>query len=121
VEQHPDLLSILLFTLAVMLIPEYWVLRPVLGLFGFGPTGPGKGTAVPKLQRMPIDLFAGTVASWAQRVFYGAAVPKGSWFAFLQEAAMAEKARSWWGWLGGLAGVGLGASGGFFGSCGGRK
>ncbi|KAJ7797283.1 hypothetical protein B0H14DRAFT_2911950 [Mycena olivaceomarginata] len=100
VEQHPDLLNILLFTGAVMLIPEYWVLRPVLGLFGFGPTGPGKGT----------------VASWAQRVFYGAAVPEGSWFALLQKAAMAERARSWWGWLGGLV---VGA--GLFGSCGGRR
>ncbi|KAF8213962.1 hypothetical protein K438DRAFT_1956064 [Mycena galopus ATCC 62051] len=105
VEQHPDLLSAVLFTGAVMLIPEYWVLRPVLSLFGFGPMGPGKGTA----------------ASWAQRVFYGAAVPKGSWFAFLQEAAMAEKARGWWGWLGGAIGIGLGGLGGFFATCGGRK
>ncbi|KAJ7740889.1 hypothetical protein B0H14DRAFT_2989806, partial [Mycena olivaceomarginata] len=72
-----------------MLIPEYWVLRPVLGLFGFGPTGPGK------------------------------AVPKGSWFAFCR-GAMAERARSWWGWLGGLAGVGLGPVE-VFGSCGGRN
>ncbi|KAJ7797319.1 hypothetical protein B0H14DRAFT_3887158 [Mycena olivaceomarginata] len=77
VEQHPDLLNILLFTGAVMLIPEYWVLRPVLGLFGFGPTGSGKGT----------------VASWARRVFYGAAVPEGGWFALSQKAAMAERLR----------------------------
>jgi len=103
VEQHPDLLSALLFTFAVMLIPEYWVLRPLLRLFGFGPIGPVKGTA----------------ASWAQRVFYGAAVNKGSWFAYLDKAAMTLKAPGWAGWLGGLLGLGLG--GGLFASCGGRK
>ncbi|KAJ6515470.1 hypothetical protein C8R45DRAFT_854738 [Mycena sanguinolenta] len=105
VEQHPNLLSALLFTVAVMLIPEYWVLRPVLGVFGFGPIGPGKATA----------------ASWAQRVFYGAAVPKGSWFAFLQEAAMKSRAGGWLGWLGGVVGIGLGGLGTLFTSCGGRK
>ncbi|KAF7355687.1 hypothetical protein MSAN_01486500 [Mycena sanguinolenta] len=105
VEQHPNLLSALLFTGAVMLIPEYWVLRPVLGLFGFGPIGPGKATA----------------ASWAQRVFYGAAVPKGSWFAFLQQAAMKSKAGGWLGWLGGAIGIGLGGLGALFTGCGGRK
>ncbi|KAJ7226328.1 hypothetical protein C8J57DRAFT_1147968, partial [Mycena rebaudengoi] len=72
VEQHPDLLSALLFASAVMLIPEYFLLRPLLSVFGFGPIGPVKGTA----------------ASWAQRVFYGAAVNKGSWFAYLDKAAM---------------------------------
>ncbi|KAJ7213714.1 hypothetical protein B0H12DRAFT_1194812 [Mycena haematopus] len=91
VEQHPQLLSALLFTGAVMLIPEYWMLRPVMGVFGFGPIGPGK-----------VDLFSATAASWAQRVFYGAAVPKGSWFSFLQKAAMSK--RSWWDWFRGLFG-----------------
>jgi hypothetical protein len=43
VEQHPDLLSAVLFTVAVMLIPEYWLLRPLLRVFGFWPLGPGKG------------------------------------------------------------------------------
>ncbi|KAJ7741010.1 hypothetical protein B0H16DRAFT_1565681 [Mycena metata] len=101
-EQHPDLLSALLFTGAVMLIPNYVILRPLLGVFGFGPTGPIKGST----------------ASWAQRVFYGAAVNKGSWFAYLDKAAMTIKAPGWLGWLGGLIGVGLG--GGLFASCGGR-
>ncbi|KAJ7044758.1 hypothetical protein C8F04DRAFT_595908 [Mycena alexandri] len=101
-EQHPDLLSALLFTGAVMLIPNYVILRPLLGIFGFGPTGPIKGTT----------------ASWAQRVFYGAAVNKGSWFAYLDKAAMTIKAPGWLGWLGGVIGVGLGGS--IFASCGGR-
>ncbi|KAK7062109.1 hypothetical protein R3P38DRAFT_2833463 [Favolaschia claudopus] len=51
-EQHPDLFSALFITISLMLIPESLLLRPVLSLFGFGPLGPGKGTA----------------ASWAQRV-----------------------------------------------------
>ncbi|KAJ6539732.1 hypothetical protein B0H19DRAFT_960152 [Mycena capillaripes] len=104
VEQHPDLLSALLITGAVMLIPEYLVLRPLLSLFGFGPLGPVKGTT----------------ASWAQRVFYGAAVNKGSWFAYLDRAAMTLKAPGAWGWLGGLLGA-IGLGGGLFASCGGRK
>ncbi|KAK7062108.1 hypothetical protein R3P38DRAFT_3340863 [Favolaschia claudopus] len=74
VEQHPDLLIALLITITLMLIPDSWLLRPVLSLFGFGPLGPGKGTA----------------ASWAQRVFYGAAVSKGSWFAYLDSVGMAR-------------------------------
>ncbi|KAJ7757722.1 hypothetical protein DFH07DRAFT_695745, partial [Mycena maculata] len=79
VEQHPDLLTYVLFTGAVMLIPDYWLLRPVFGIFGFGPTGPVKGTTV----------------AWAQRVFYGAAVSKGSWFAFLDSVAISIKAPGW--------------------------
>ncbi|KAJ6475673.1 hypothetical protein DFH09DRAFT_446238 [Mycena vulgaris] len=104
VEQHPDLLEALLFTGAVVLIPDYWLLRPLLGLFGFGPTGPVKGTT----------------ASWAQRVFYGAAVSKNSWFALLDQAAMTIKAPGWWASVGGIIGVGLGVIGALFGSCGGR-
>ncbi|KAJ7167580.1 hypothetical protein C8R46DRAFT_1034249 [Mycena filopes] len=102
-EQHPDLLDALLFTFAVMLIPDYWILRPLLGVFGFGPAGPIKGST----------------ASWAQRVFYGAAVNKGSWFAYLDKAAMTIKALGWLGWLGGLIGIGVG--GGLFAGCGGRR
>ncbi|KAJ6475677.1 hypothetical protein DFH09DRAFT_1109190 [Mycena vulgaris] len=106
VEQHPDLLEALLFTGAVVLIPDYWLLRPLLGLFGFGPTGPVKGTT----------------ASWAQRVFYGPAVSKKSWFALLDQAAMTIKAPGWWASVGGIIGVGLGTIGAVFGAggCGGR-
>ncbi|KAK7062092.1 hypothetical protein R3P38DRAFT_2833376 [Favolaschia claudopus] len=99
----PTLLGALLITISLLLIPESFLLRPVLSLFGFGPLGPGKGTA----------------ASWAQHVFYGAAVPKGSWFAYLDSVAMTLKPASWWGWVGGLV---TGAAGAIlFGSCGKRK
>lgn len=54
VEQHPDLLSALLITGAVMLIPEYLVLRPLLSLFGFGPMGPVKGTQKSKKSNTPL-------------------------------------------------------------------
>ncbi|KAJ7437830.1 hypothetical protein B0H11DRAFT_2206440 [Mycena galericulata] len=97
VEQHPDLLTGVLFFVVMMnipeIIPEYWLLRPVLSLFGFGPTGPLKGSA----------------AAWAQRVFYGGSVSKGSWFALLDSVAMTIKAPGWLGWLGGLIGVGAGS------------
>jgi hypothetical protein len=43
VEQHPVLLDVLLFSASVMVIPEAWLLRPLLSLFGFGPYGPVKG------------------------------------------------------------------------------
>ncbi|KAF7302042.1 hypothetical protein MIND_00770600 [Mycena indigotica] len=71
-EQHPALLSGLLFWLAVMLIPEVWLFQPILRVFGFGKQGPIKGS----------------VAAWAQRVFYGATVEKESWFSLLQQAGM---------------------------------
>ncbi|KAJ7068655.1 hypothetical protein C8F01DRAFT_1247151 [Mycena amicta] len=80
-EQHPDIVYGLLFALAVTMLPEAWLFRPLLRVFGFGPQGPIKGSA----------------AAWAQRVFYGAEVPKGSWFATLQRAGMV--AMSWWSWV----------------------
>ncbi|KAJ7129314.1 hypothetical protein C8R44DRAFT_776488 [Mycena epipterygia] len=94
-EQHPNLLEALLFSGAVMLIPNYWLLRPLLSLFGFGPIGPVKGTP----------------AAWAQRVFFGAAVQKGNWFALLTKAAMTIKPPGWLGSLGGFFGISLGAGG----------
>ncbi|EKM51195.1 uncharacterized protein PHACADRAFT_263206 [Phanerochaete carnosa HHB-10118-sp] len=71
-EQHPILLDTLLFSATAMLIPESWILRPLLSLFGFGPFGPVKGSS----------------AAWAQRTFWGAAVKKNSWFSALQRAGM---------------------------------
>ncbi|KAJ7639228.1 hypothetical protein FB45DRAFT_787914 [Roridomyces roridus] len=83
-EQHPDLLEALLFMAAIAILPEIGIARPLLRLFGWGPTGPAKGST----------------AAWAQRVFYGAAVSKGSWFAKLQQAAMSGT-KWWWlpGWI----------------------
>lgn len=42
-EQHPVLLGALLVSATLMIIPESWLLRPLLRLFGFGPYGPVKG------------------------------------------------------------------------------
>ncbi|KAH9931404.1 uncharacterized protein B0H18DRAFT_1116220 [Fomitopsis serialis] len=36
----------------------------------------------------PEGPVAGSTAAWAQRVFCGAYIPKGSWFSHLQHAAM---------------------------------
>ena len=47
-EQHPQLLPALAFSIAVLLIPESWILRPFLSLFGFGPAGPVKGALKPR-------------------------------------------------------------------------
>jgi len=80
-EQHPELLEGLLLLGSLALMPEVLLLRPFLGLFGFGPYGPVKGS----------------IAAWAQRIFFGAAVPKGSWFAHMQHAAM--KFGPWWKWI----------------------
>jgi len=71
-EQHPQLLPTLAFSVAALLIPESWILRPFLSLFGFGPAGPVKGSA----------------AAWLQSYFWGAAVEAGSWFSCLQAAGM---------------------------------
>jgi len=72
VEQHPVLLETLLFSGAILILPEIWFLRPILSIFGFGPSGPVKGSS----------------AAWMQRRFWGAAVAKHSWFARLQSAGM---------------------------------
>lgn len=80
IEQHPVLFKTLLFSGAILCIPEIWLLRPFLSLFGFGPSGPVKGS----------------VAAWAQRRFWGATVAESSWFAYLQSAAMKFPALKWW-------------------------
>ncbi|VDB86047.1 unnamed protein product [Peniophora sp. CBMAI 1063] len=75
VEQHPALVEVLLVSgtvLGGLLVPEWWILRPLLRAIGFGPLGPVKGSA----------------AAWAQRFFWGGAVKKDSWFAALQRAGM---------------------------------
>jgi len=71
-EQHPILLETILFSGAILLVPEIWFLRPILSIFGFGPYGPVKRSS----------------AAWAQRRFWGAAVARRSWFARLQSAGM---------------------------------
>ncbi|KAN0100111.1 hypothetical protein V8E55_000095 [Tylopilus felleus] len=71
-EQHPALLPVLLPIVATLLIPESWILRPFLKLFGFGPKGPVKGSP----------------AAWLQSNFWGGAVKADSWFSRLQAAGM---------------------------------
>ncbi|KAI9455834.1 hypothetical protein HD554DRAFT_2147107 [Boletus coccyginus] len=71
-EQYPELLPTLAFSVAALLIPESWILRPFLSLFGFGPIGPMKGSA----------------AALLQRIFWGRAVASDSWFSWLQAAGM---------------------------------
>ncbi|KZT07299.1 uncharacterized protein LAESUDRAFT_123182 [Laetiporus sulphureus 93-53] len=74
-EQHPHLTDTVVAIVVFMIVPEELILRPILSVLGFGPSGPIKGSA----------------AAWAQRVFFGAEVKAGSWFAHLQEAGMVSK------------------------------
>ncbi|KAF8893971.1 hypothetical protein BD779DRAFT_1669481 [Infundibulicybe gibba] len=92
VDAHADILESLLFSAAVMLIPESLILRPILGLFGFGPSGPLKCLNLPNNPRAVADItgIRNSVASWAQKTFFGAAIRKGSWFARLQAAGMTQ-------------------------------
>ncbi|KAF8548040.1 hypothetical protein OG21DRAFT_1423796, partial [Imleria badia] len=88
-EQHPQLLPALAFSVAALLIPESWILRPFLSLFGFGPSGPVKGALRPRNCTFKAQLCnVGSAAAWLQRRFWGAAVASGSWFAWLQAAGM---------------------------------
>ncbi|KAH9921756.1 uncharacterized protein B0H18DRAFT_1019927 [Fomitopsis serialis] len=79
-EQHPILLETLIVSGIMLIIPESWFLRPLFGLFGMSTEGP----------------VAGSAAAWAQGRFYGAYIPKGSWFSHLQRAGM--KGASRWIW-----------------------
>ncbi|EKM51194.1 uncharacterized protein PHACADRAFT_263205 [Phanerochaete carnosa HHB-10118-sp] len=69
VERHPVLFWTLLFYAITSLIPEAWILH---SLFGFGPSGPVKGSP----------------AALVQRIFWDATVKKDSWFSTLQCAGM---------------------------------
>ncbi|KAI0070027.1 hypothetical protein K474DRAFT_1609441 [Panus rudis PR-1116 ss-1] len=96
-EQHPVLRDALIVSVVAILAPEAatWILRPILRLFGFGPEGPVKGS----------------FAAWVQRVFYGATVPKRSWFSLLQSMGMKLPQDFGKKIIGGIgAGVGVGLS-----------
>ena len=43
IDEHPILIETIIFAGAAMIIPEGWILRPILSMFGFGPKGPVKG------------------------------------------------------------------------------
>ncbi|KAJ2935714.1 hypothetical protein H1R20_g1379, partial [Candolleomyces eurysporus] len=72
VDKHPELTEIIVISAVCFLIPESFILRPILFVFGFGPAGPLKGS----------------LAAWFQSRFWGGAVAKSSWFAYFQRAAM---------------------------------
>ncbi|PCH36328.1 hypothetical protein WOLCODRAFT_157043 [Wolfiporia cocos MD-104 SS10] len=71
-EQHPHIATALAAATITVVLWEVKLLRPVLDLAGFGQKGPVKGT----------------LAAWTQRMVFGGAVPKGSWFSVLQRLGM---------------------------------
>ncbi|KAF6760231.1 hypothetical protein DFP72DRAFT_883591 [Ephemerocybe angulata] len=77
IDNHPKLVTAIVITGVCFIMPEAAILRPIMSVFGFGPTGPIKGS----------------LAAWMQRRFWGGLVEKGSWFAYLQSAGMAS---GWW-------------------------
>ncbi|KZT64316.1 hypothetical protein DAEQUDRAFT_38953 [Daedalea quercina L-15889] len=99
-EQHPVLFQTIMISGIMLIIPESWFLRPLFRLFGMAPEGP----------------VAGSTVAWAQRRFYGAYIPKGSWFSHLQHAGM--KAAPWLDpvkkQVGGSILAGIGLAGGLF-------
>lgn len=90
IEEYPFLFCILAFAVLAMLIPESWLLLPLLKLVGFGLKGPIKES----------------LAAWTQHWFFGARVTKGSLFAILQSAGMigSPYSRLIMGAIGGVAG-----------------
>ena len=87
-EQYPQLLPTLAFSVAALLIPESWILRPFLSLFGFGPIGPVKGARKYQNRTIEAERAVGSAAALLQRLFWGRAVASGSWFSWLQAAGM---------------------------------
>ncbi|TFK20788.1 hypothetical protein FA15DRAFT_673191 [Coprinopsis marcescibilis] len=71
VMKHPCLFAILPLFLAAA-FPAYWIFRTIVTSLGFGILGPIKGSIAAKLQSF----------------IFGAAVPKGSWFAVMQRFGM---------------------------------
>lgn len=43
IDNHPMLLSSVVFATSMLLLPEIQILRPIMSMFGFGPLGPVKG------------------------------------------------------------------------------
>ncbi|CAK5275417.1 unnamed protein product [Mycena citricolor] len=76
-EQHPIISSMILSVVMYEIagIPQgagALFARSLLHLFGLGPAGPTKNS----------------LAAWAQSLFFGPAISKGSWFAKLQKISM---------------------------------
>lgn len=82
-------------------------------VIGFGPLGPVQGECLPidfMMSVLTLSSASGTVAVWAQRMFFGGVIPAGSWFAILQKVGM-TLAGSWLEKL--VASLGLAALFGF--------
>ena len=98
-------------SIAGMVIPQAWILRPLLSVLGYGLYGPIKGRqSIDNYRRtgLSYDGFPGSPAAWAQLQFWGAAVQKGSWFAILQRAGMkgvSSSIRPMMGVIGGTVGA----------------
>jgi hypothetical protein len=92
VDKHPQLVETIIISAVCLMIPEGFILRPILSALGFGPTGPIKGMPSAIVTRTWFvgltGRFLGSLAAWMQRTIWGAAVEKGSWFAFFQRAGM---------------------------------
>lgn len=65
-----------------------------------------------------IISLTGSAVAWAQRRFYGAYIPKGSWFSHLQRAGMTRWANPIWKAIGGSVLAGIGLAGSLFSGCG---
>ncbi|THH28857.1 hypothetical protein EUX98_g5334 [Antrodiella citrinella] len=91
-EQNPGLFTELVIAVVVMAFPESWFLQPLLAAVGFGPRGAIKGDGGSFFfMRTRVNVLSdtlGSFAAWMQRTFFGAAVPKGSFFSYLQSLAM---------------------------------
>ncbi|RXW18817.1 hypothetical protein EST38_g7040 [Candolleomyces aberdarensis] len=72
VDKNPELIGAIAISAVCFLIPESFILRPILSVFGFGPAGP----------------LNGPLASWIQSRLLGGAVAKSNPFARFQRAAM---------------------------------
>jgi len=72
VNNHPELVWLLSSSVIIAIIPEGFILRPILRLFGFSRRGPVKDS----------------IAARAHSFFYGANVPKGSLFALFESVGM---------------------------------
>jgi len=79
IDRHPVLVETIVISAVFLLIPQSWVLGPIMRVFGFGTRGPVRGSA----------------AAWLQRFFWGGSVAKGSWFAALQQAGMVGGGGAW--------------------------
>lgn len=97
-DRHPVLVETIVIGTVFLLLPEMAILRPFVRLFGFGGNGPVKGEhSTPELRAVAslTVLLSGSLAAWLQSRFWGGAVARGSWFAWLQRAGMVT-IRRWW-------------------------